>query len=87
MLIGLDGEVQAALTEIGVAGPPPSLEGEGTARSWVATRQDAPPVLVVEARDEEALGALLRPLPHYSRYSFLTFDGPKGPGKGGLAQR
>ncbi len=77
MLIGLTDDVTPALAEVGVtAGQEPLQEGT-TARSWVAKRQDAPPVLVVEARDDESLGALLRPLPHYSRYSFLTFNGRK----------
>ena len=31
----------------------------------------------MEADDEAALSALLRPLPHYGRQSFLVFDGRK----------
>jgi hypothetical protein len=30
---------------------------------------------VVAARDESALAALARPLPHYGRQSWLAFDG------------
>jgi len=77
MLIGLAEDVTPALAKIGVTATQGPMEDQVTARSWVAKRQDAPPVLVVEARDDEALGALLRPLPHYSRYSFLTFEGRK----------
>jgi len=31
-------------------------------------------VLVVQADDAEALGALLRPLPHYGGRSYLVFE-------------
>lgn len=82
MLIGLADDIPATLDKIGVDPLPAALEGQGTARSWVAKRENAPPVLVVEAEDEEALGALLRPLPHYSRNSYLVFEGRKMVQKG-----
>ena len=77
MLIGLAEDVAPALSEIGVTDRFEPLNDQMTARSWVAKREDGPPVLVVEARNDEALSALLRPLPHYSRYSYLTFNGGK----------
>ncbi len=82
MLIGLADDIAPVLSEIGLDAVPEQLQGQGTARSWVARRADAPPVLVVEAQDDEALGALLSPLPHYGRYSFLTFEGRKVVAKG-----
>ena len=82
MLIGLVEDIEPALTKVGVTDTPAPLKEPLTARSWVAKRRDAPPVLVVEAQDDEALGALLRPLPHYGRYSFLTFNGRKVQEKG-----
>ncbi len=75
MLIGLAKDVGAALSKIGVEPIPEALKDRGTARSWVTKRDDAPPVLVVEAADDEALAALMRPLPHYGRNSFLVFEG------------
>jgi len=77
MLVGLAGEMAPLLEKAGITSVPPTLDGRGTARSWVAARADAPPALVVEADDEAALSALLRPLPHYGRQSFLVFDGRK----------
>ena len=77
MLVGLAGEMAPILAKAGIDAVPPALEGQGTARSWVAARNDAPPALVVEADDEDALSALLRPLPHYGRQSFLVFNGRK----------
>lgn len=82
MVVGLTSEMGPALSKVGIEAAPAGLKDRGTARSWVAKRQDAPPVLVVEAADEEALGALLRPLPHYGRQSFLVFEGRKVVDKG-----
>ncbi|WP_448191999.1 M1 family metallopeptidase [Azospirillum sp. sgz301742] len=56
---------------------PASLAGRGTARVWTARSAQGKPVLVVEAADGAALGALLRPLPHYGRQSWLVFEGGK----------
>lgn len=56
---------------------PASLAGRGTARVWTARSDQGKPVLVVEAADGAALQALLRPLPHYGRQSWLVFDGGK----------
>jgi hypothetical protein len=43
---------------------------------WTA-RHGVHPVLVVAANDKAALGALLRPLPHYGCKGYLIFDGGK----------
>ena len=77
MLVGLADEMAPILAKAGIDQVPETLEGRGTARSWVAARDGAPPALVVEADDEQALSALLRPLPHYGRQSFLVFEGRK----------
>ncbi|MGI9420547.1 MAG: M1 family metallopeptidase [Geminicoccaceae bacterium] len=77
MLIGLAGDLAPVLAKAGIEPAPEALDATGTARSWVAARGDAPPALVVEAEDEAALNALLRPLPHYGRQSYLVFEGRK----------
>jgi len=77
MLVGIAGEMAPVLAKAGIQSVPTTLESRGTARSWVAAREGAPPALVVEADDEQALSALLRPLPHYGRQSFLVFEGRK----------
>jgi hypothetical protein len=82
LLIGLKGEIAPLLPKAGIDAVPAALDGQGTARVWVAARTDAPPALVVEANDPDALGALLRPLPHYGRQSYLVFDGGKATDKG-----
>jgi hypothetical protein len=56
--------------------------GRPTAWVWTAERHDAGPLTVVEARDEAALAALARPLPHYGRQSWIVFDGPTALARG-----
>jgi hypothetical protein len=81
LAIGLASDLAAALREAGLPATPPVLAGRGTARVWTARRADAP-LLVVEAEDAPALEALLRPLPHYRRESWLVFKGAKAVDRG-----
>ncbi|MBF0372267.1 MAG: hypothetical protein HQL39_02490, partial [Alphaproteobacteria bacterium] len=53
----------------------------GTARAWVARTPDGP-VLAVQADDAAALGALIRPLPHYGGQGWLVFEGAKAADRG-----
>jgi aminopeptidase N len=53
------------------------LRGRGSAVVWMATLPQEKSMAVVSARDAEALAALLRPLPHYGRKSYVVFDGIK----------
>ncbi|MEM9442170.1 MAG: M1 family aminopeptidase [Pseudomonadota bacterium] len=82
MLVGLTEELRPILAKAGINSVPNTLAGRGTARSWVASREGAPPALIVEANDGDALAALLRPLPHYGRQSYLVFDGRRVTDKG-----
>lgn len=77
LVVGLSPKVAAALVEAGLPPTPPMLAGRGTARVWTARQPDRAPLLVVEADSAAALEALLRPLPHYRRDSYLLFDGGK----------
>jgi len=74
LIIGLTLQVEAFLARAGLDPVPDSLAGRGTARVWAARRANGMPVLVVQADDAEALGALLRPLPHYGGRSYLVFE-------------
>jgi hypothetical protein len=49
---------------------------------WTAERGNGAPLTVVEARDEAALAALARPLPHYGRQSWIVFDRPTALARG-----
>jgi hypothetical protein len=74
LLVGLSGEVEAALAAAGLGPTPAALAGRGTARAWV-TRRGGGAVLVVAAEDADALAALARPLPHYGGRSYVVFEG------------
>lgn len=83
MLIGTEKEVSAILAASRLPTRPETLNGQGTARAWVVRRRKTgDPLLVVEANDDAALAALVRPLPHYKRQSFIVFDGRKATKRG-----
>jgi hypothetical protein len=54
---------------------PEELGKEGTAHVWTFRTAQGRPVVAVAAQDAAALQALLRPLPHYGRQSWLVFEG------------
>lgn len=59
----------------------PTVPSTGSAQVWVE-RVDDTVLLFIAARDPAALAALARPLPHYGRQSWLTFEGPKALDRG-----
>lgn len=78
LVIGQTAAVQQFLHQGRLPKTPGSLVGQGSARVWASrTPASKLPLLVVEANDEKALQALLRPLPHYGRRGFLIFQGSK----------
>lgn len=65
------GEAREIASRLGLSAPAPGPAG---ASAWAWMAQGAPAAtLVVAARDAAALAALLRPLPHYGRDSWLVF--------------
>jgi hypothetical protein len=74
-VIGTTEAVAKALADLHLAPVPSALAGKGTARVWTARTEAGAAVLVVSADDRAALEALLRPLPHYGRQSYLVFQG------------
>ncbi|HYG85708.1 MAG TPA: M1 family aminopeptidase [Azospirillum sp.] len=76
-LIGTTDAVERLLRAYRLGETPASLANRGTARVWTTRNPLGKPVLVVEAADGAALRALLRPLPHYGRQSWLVFEGGK----------
>ena len=76
LIVGLHAEVDAALARLGLPPRPATLAGKGSAQVWTV-RESAPPVAVVSGRDEAALAALERPLPHYGAQSWLAFEGAR----------
>ncbi|EWY39965.1 peptidase M1 [Skermanella stibiiresistens SB22] len=81
-IIGTTADVAEALAEHGLRDVPAALGGKGTARVWTASAEGGAPVLVVAADDRASLEALLRPLPHYGRQSYLVFQGREAVDRG-----
>ncbi|NUB22537.1 M1 family peptidase, partial [Azospirillum formosense] len=81
-VIGAAGEVDRLLARLGLPPLPDSLKGRGTARVWTARTPRGRPLLAVAADDAAALQALLRPLPHYGRQSWLVFEGARAVDRG-----
>lgn len=77
LVIGLHEAVDAWLARNGLPAAPERLRGKGTAQAWTARRSGGATLAVVSAATAEALAALVRPLPHYGRQSFVVFDGEK----------
>ncbi len=75
LVIGLTAEVDAILRKLGLPARPERVGTRGTAQVWVTAQPGGQPLAVVSAESVEALRALLRPLPHYGRQSYLIFEG------------
>ncbi len=80
LLIGLDADTARASTALGLS--PEAPTSPGTARAWAARTAAGLPVYVVSVRDSAALMALMRPLPHYGRRSYVVFEGSRAVDKG-----
>ena len=87
LLIGLTGEVDAALRQMGLPPRPERLGVRGTAQVWTDSQPNGKALAVVSAASAEALLALLRPLPHYGRQSYLVFDGASAVEQGSWPSR
>jgi aminopeptidase N len=77
LVVGLTNEVDRWLAANGLQPRPEALAGKGSAQVWTQTRERGAPLAIVSAADAGALAALVRPLPHYGRQSFLAFDGAR----------
>lgn len=82
LVVGTAAEVARVLARKGLPGEPELLSGRGSARVWTLRAPAGRSVLAVAGQDAAALQALLRPLPHYGRQSWLVFDGSKAVDRG-----
>lgn len=82
LLVGTDAAVARELEARRLPPVPAELAGRGSARVWVSRAADGRTALVVSGADAEALRALVRPLPHYGRQSWLVFEGAKAVDRG-----
>jgi hypothetical protein len=82
LVIGLLPDVDRVLAQNALPPRPERLQGSGTAWIWTAHQANGKVVAVVAASSAEAIRALLRPLPHYGRQSYLIFDGARAVERG-----
>lgn len=82
VVIGTADAVAEAARHLSLPPAPDGLAGRGTARVWAARTGDGRAVLTIAGADAAALAALLRPLPHYGRQSWLVFDGARAVERG-----
>ena len=78
LVIGLAAEMETIPKRLDLRAPP---EG-GTARAWASRPKGGAPIYAVAVRDEAALKALFRGLPHYGRRGYVVFDGRRAIDKG-----
>jgi len=75
-------DVDRVLAQTALPPRPERLQGPGTAWIWTTYQANGKVLAVVAANDVAALRALLRPLPHYGRQSYLIFDGARAVERG-----
>jgi hypothetical protein len=77
VVIGLASDVDRFLERRGMPGRPTPLRLRGTAHVWTTYQPSGKILAVISAESADALKALLRPLPHYGRQSYLIFEGAR----------
>lgn len=75
LIIGLHAEIDAWLTARQLPAKPEQISGKGTAQIWTIVQDNGASLAIVSAQNAAALEALIRPLPHYGRQSYIAFDG------------
>ena len=75
-------DTQAGYQQFDLVRPPEIDRESRSVRVWTTRDVDANPVMVVEARNADALAAITRGLPHYGSRSFVLFDGGNAMEKG-----
>jgi hypothetical protein len=82
LVIGLSPDVDRFLGRAKLPARPERVGTRGTAQVWTAYQANGKALAVVSAENTDALRALLRPLPHYGRQSYLIFEGPRAVERG-----
>jgi aminopeptidase N len=77
LVIGLQDQIDNWLASRSLPKRPDMLKAKGSAVVWTAALPGGKSIVVVAAHDAEALAALVRPLPHYGRESYIVFEGAK----------
>lgn len=75
LVIGLQNEIDAWLETKNLSPRPEVVSEKGSAQAWTMARSKDGSLAIVSAQDVVSLEALIRPLPHYGRQSYIMFDG------------
>ncbi len=75
LVIGIQSEVDLWLANQQLPLKPDEIKGKGTAQVWTINRPQGASLAIVSAQNAIAMEALLRPLPHYGRQSYIVFEG------------
>lgn len=82
LVFGSKQQIDRFIGRSGLPARPAEIEARGSARAWTARRAGGKAVLFVEADGPEALGAMMRPLPHYRSKSYIVFEGHRAVARG-----
>ncbi|MCH9639710.1 MAG: M1 family peptidase [Betaproteobacteria bacterium] len=75
LVIGLQDEIDAWLAAKNLSPRPEIVSEKGSAQAWTMTHAKDASLAIISAQDAASLEALIRPLPHYGRQSYIMFDG------------
>jgi hypothetical protein len=81
ILFGTPADIDAALAAYRIDLRPEETKGRGTAQAWTV-RRDNQTLLVISAKDAEALALLGRALPHLGGQSWAVFEGARPVARG-----
>ena len=82
LIVGLHPEVEDLLARYRLPGLPAALKARGTGLAYARRGPNDNVYVVVSARDQQALGALARALPHLGAQSFVAFEGARSVERG-----
>lgn len=74
LVIGLQPEVDAWLEARHLPTRPQVVAGNGSAQAWTLNSPNGATLAIVSADDADSLQAMIRPLPHYGRQSYIVFE-------------
>ena len=77
LVIGLRPEIDAWLEARNLPTRPEVIAGHGSSQSWTLNSPNGATLAIVSADDADSLQAIVRPLPHYGRQSYIVFDGAR----------
>lgn len=81
LVIGSANQISDFLASSQISAAPEEVKA-GTAAAWVIRTVQGHPVLLVRADTSQSIKNITRPLPHYGRQSYLSFEGRKASVKG-----